>query len=74
MNGGTEEDRARLFTEVPSDRTRSNGQTLKDKKCHLNVSKKTFIVRVTKLWNRLPREIVESQTLQILEVQLEIFP
>ena len=50
--GKSKADGARVFSVVPSDRTRCNGHKLKYRKFHLNVSKTIFIVKVAKDWNR----------------------
>ena len=54
-------------TVVPSDRTRGNGHKLKQRKFHLNMTKNFFILRAMEPWNRLPREAVESPSLEIFK-------
>jgi len=44
-----------------------NGHKLKHRKFHLNMRKNFFPLRVTEHWNRLPREAVESPSLEILK-------
>ena len=52
---------------VPSNRTRGNGHKLKQRKFQLNPRKNFFPLRVTEPCPRLPREAVESPSLEIFQ-------
>jgi len=63
--GGRQMDETRFFSEVCSNRTKSNGPKLEHRKFHTNTRKKFSIVRVMEQWKWLPREIVESPSMEI---------
>jgi len=72
LKGGWKEDRARLFSVVPSARTGGNGPNLKCRRFPLNIRKHFFTVSVTKHWHRLPREVVDSPSLEIFRSRLDV--
>uniref|UniRef100_A0A669QT73 Uncharacterized protein n=1 Tax=Phasianus colchicus TaxID=9054 RepID=A0A669QT73_PHACC len=69
---GGQSGEARLFSAVCGGRTRGNSQKLQHRKFHTNACK-NFMVRVVRCWNRLPREVVESPSLEIFKTFLDTY-
>ncbi|KGL75621.1 hypothetical protein N309_04843, partial [Tinamus guttatus] len=44
---------------------------LKHRKFNLHMRKNLFTVRVTEPWNRLPREVMDSPSLEIFKTHLD---
>ncbi|KAJ7397058.1 hypothetical protein BTVI_138953 [Pitangus sulphuratus] len=72
LKDGYQEDGAKVFSVVPNNRTRNNGHKVKYKKFHLNM-RKNFTLGVAEHWNRLPREVVQSRSLEKFKTHLDAF-
>ena len=68
--GGSQVDGARLFSAVPTDRTRGDGHKLERRKSHLDM-RNFFTVRLTEHWDGLPGEVVQSASPEMFSIHLD---
>ena len=71
LKGSYRKEGDRLFSRVCGDRTRGNGFKLKECRFRLDMSEKSFTVRVVRCWHRLPSDVVDTPFLETFKARLD---
>ena len=67
MKGGEQRVGDTLFTRAPLVVTKNNGDKLVESRFRLDIRKTFFTVRVARIWNGLPREVVLLPNLEVFK-------
>lgn len=60
------------MSQVTSNKTIGNSLKLHPSRFRLDIRKNSFTERIVKSWNRLPREVVESWSIELLNRYLDV--
>lgn len=72
QKGGCSEVGIGLFCHLSSERTKGNGLKLHQGLFTLNIRKICSTERVVRPWNKVPRSVVEAQSLEVFKKSLDV--